>query len=66
MNSFVLVVAIYTSLGGQFDRQPHNYAWFATYDECKTAADHFESRGGGGSKYVGVCAERSKLLESMP
>ena len=56
---FVLIVAVYTALGGQFDRPPHRVAIFADLQTCQLEADTIEetkSHPELGVQFVAICA----------
>ena len=52
---YVLIVAVYTALGGQFDKPPHQFAKFATLDLCENARRTIEANSHFGVDYVAIC-----------
>jgi hypothetical protein len=55
----VLIVAIYTALGADFNTAPHEFARFKSYASCETAREHVETRSTLGQTYVAVCVPQS-------
>lgn len=53
--AYVLIVALYTALGGQFDRKPHQFATFADLKSCQEAVARIEARSEFGWKFIAVC-----------
>lgn len=55
---FILIVAVYTSLGGQFDKPPHDFAKFTSSEACETARRAIEANSHFGVDYVAICEPR--------
>ncbi len=55
---FVLIVAIYTSLGGSFDKPPHDFAKFKDASLCEMARLQVQAQSHFGVDYVAVCEPR--------
>lgn len=59
---YILIVALYSSLGGSFNVEPHEFARFNDLASCIAAQAHIEEQTMPGRKFVAICQEEMNYV----